>query len=109
MTFIKGQSGNPRGRPVKANAFAEVLRLLLDEERAGKTTREQIARVVIDKAISGDMDAIKWIVDRTDGKVTDTLSALIDSGVSAPLISDDTINAALDYYAAKRRLGQDVA
>ncbi len=105
MTFIKGQSGNPRGRPIKANAFAELLRVLLDKEREGTTMREHVAQVVIEKAMRGDMDAIKWIVDRTDGKITDMVEATIDG----PTIDNATIDAALDYYAAKRRLGQGVA
>ncbi len=100
MRFVKGTSGNPRGRPLKGHAFAEILRAMLAEEKAGITSRERIARVVIAKALKGDMDAIKWIVDRVDGKVTDMVEAHVDR----PTIDDETLDAALDYWARKRAL-----
>lgn len=75
MPFKKGQSGNPAGRPPKGEAFADALRVGLEEIRSGKTTRERIVRKAIDKALAGDLEAMKWIVERTDGKVKDVVEA----------------------------------
>lgn len=71
MTFVKGRSGNPGGRP-KGTAFGSVLAARLEEVKDGKTTREQIVGAVVDKALDGDLEAVKWIADRTDGKVKDS-------------------------------------
>lgn len=63
--------GNPGGRP-KGESFASVLRELLDvEHRKAPNWRAAVAARVIQMAANGDLDAIKWIADRTDGKVTD--------------------------------------
>jgi hypothetical protein len=64
-------TGNPGGRP-KGESFTAVLRELLDREhRKAPDWRNAIAAKAIELASKGDLDAIKWIADRTDGKVTD--------------------------------------
>jgi hypothetical protein len=69
--WVKGQSGNPKGRPPKGQAFADLLHELLEEDRNGKTTRRVICEKVVEHAVKGDMHAIQWVVDRTDGKLKD--------------------------------------
>jgi hypothetical protein len=67
---------NTHGRPRKGCAVAEILRAIGDEKYTGadgQTKREAVLRRVYDAALNGDLDAAKWIADRTDGKVTDTL------------------------------------
>ena len=98
MKFQKGQSGNPAGRPVKGNAFAEILRCELDGLVDRKSRRELIAVKVIELAMAGDMVAIRWIVDRTDGPVTER----VESTVTTQDISDETIDEVLRYYAAQQ-------
>lgn len=68
--FQKGKSGNPSGRP-KGTSFASVIAAKLEEIRDGRTTREAVVAAAIDKALAGDMAAIQWVVDRTDGKLKD--------------------------------------
>jgi hypothetical protein len=59
MTFQKGQSGNPAGRPPGARNKATMLAEQLLE---GET--EAITRVAIDKAKEGDSVAIRLCLDR---------------------------------------------
>jgi nitrogen fixation protein FixH len=100
MPWVKGQSGNPSGRP-KAVAFAAVLAQGLAEVKAGKTTRQRIAAVVLEKALKGDLDAIKWIVDRVDGRSPERLE--VDATVRHPA-AEETIDAVLAGYAARGRV-----
>lgn len=69
--FEPGTSGNPGGRP-KGESFQAVLRDLLEEKhRKAPDWRYAIAARMIDLAAKGDLDAAKWIADRTDGRVKD--------------------------------------
>ncbi len=71
--FQPGQSGNPGGRP-KGESFAAVLRDLLEREhKRAPDWRSAVAAKAIQMAAGGDLDAIKWIADRTDGKVRESL------------------------------------
>ena len=101
MPFQKGQSGNPGGRP-SGVSFAVVLAEGLAAVKAGKTTRERIAQAVLDKALKGDLDAVKWICDRVDGKSPERLEA--DLTVHEP-VTDATIAAVLARHAARNGVG----
>jgi hypothetical protein len=68
--FPKGVSGNPAGRPKKA-LLSDALRRQLAEALQGapeKTIAEHIARALIREAVSGNVQAIREIGDRTEGK-----------------------------------------
>lgn len=54
-TFAKGQSGNPAGRPRTESAK---LRAAIAEHG------EEVAAVVVDAALAGDMSAAKMVLDR---------------------------------------------
>jgi hypothetical protein len=67
--FPKGISGNPSGRP-KLTKLTEALREQLAEEMPDapeETVAEQIAKTLIKLALSGDVQAIKEIGNRTEG------------------------------------------
>ncbi len=68
--FEKGTSGNEKGRP-KLTRLTEALREQLSEEMPNapeRTVAEAIARTLIREAISGNVQAIREIGDRTEGK-----------------------------------------
>jgi hypothetical protein len=73
-SFKPGQSGNPRGRPKKGLAFAEVLRECLmeaasDDPKDHRTKLELVVDALIDQACSRDVQAIREIAARMDGRV----------------------------------------
>ena len=69
MPFTKGQSGNPNGRPKAGLAFTDQLRLeLARRDRDGVTRLRKIAAALVDKAEAGDVQAIREIADRVDGR-----------------------------------------
>jgi hypothetical protein len=66
MTFHKGESGNPAGRP----RGARNRRTLLAEHLLEGDT-EAIVRTMIERAKDGDMAAVRLCVDRICPRVTD--------------------------------------
>jgi hypothetical protein len=67
--FPKGASGNPNGRP-KLTKLTNALREKLAEiapDSPEETIAEQIAKTLIKLALSGDVQAIKEIGNRTEG------------------------------------------
>jgi hypothetical protein len=70
MPFQPGQSGNPGGRP-KGPALTDSLRSLLRRRGPdGRLQRDAIAARLVEKALAGDLDAIRYIFDRIDGPLT---------------------------------------
>jgi len=80
--FQKGQSGNPKGRPKKGSAFSDILNYKLDQKTAdGKLRREIVSEKIIELAEAGDVAAIRYLMDRTDGKPTETVNANLTGNV----------------------------
>ncbi len=68
--FKKGETGNKNGRP-KITKLTDALREQLAEiapDAPEETQAEVIARALIREAISGNVQAIREIADRTEGK-----------------------------------------
>lgn len=70
--FVKGQSGNPGGRP-KGISLAAVLADELSVDDARK-----VIRAIVKAAKDGDVRAFQALIDRTDGKVPQGLTGGID-------------------------------
>ena len=67
MAFQKGQSGNPKGRAVAGDKPAtDALRMEVAADDH-KVLRE-LAKILIARAKSGDMQAMNTIFDRLEGK-----------------------------------------
>lgn len=61
-----GQSGNPKGRSKRIQYISEALRELLKNPDDAR----QIAERIIKDAKAGNYNAINFLADRTEGKVT---------------------------------------
>lgn len=84
-----GQSGNPKGRPPKGETVAEVWRAFLegkDDPDDKMTRREKLMQAMYRKGLSGDVAAVKLVLERTDGLPIQRMQ--IDSGISALTLED---------------------
>ena len=73
------------GRPPKEKSFANMLNIAIKEavEGSDKTKLRAVADALVDKAMNGDVQAIKEVADRLDGKVP---QGLIGGGEDDPPI-----------------------
>jgi len=69
--WAKGTSGNPGGRP-RGRSFRAALAKVLAEKHNGKSRTELLAEVLFREAIKGKPAAIKELLDRLEGRTTDT-------------------------------------
>lgn len=75
-SWRKGLSGNPNGRPPKPVCVTDILREI-GAQVDPKTKRTKLVAACLEcfeKAAHGDLDSLKFIVERTEGKVKDTLA-----------------------------------
>jgi hypothetical protein len=71
------------GRPPKERSFANMLNIAIKEANdLGITKLREVADALVSKAISGDVQAIKEVADRIDGKVP---QALVGDDESDPI------------------------
>ena len=78
IPFVKGQSGNPAGKPVGTLSTKTILRRLLNGETELRDKEGNVVRVVtneeamhlkqLQKAKTGDTRAYNAILDRLEGK-----------------------------------------
>lgn len=68
--FQPGQSGNPKGRPPKEWTMSSLIEEALEEveEKSGKSFKSLVAKRLAHMAVGGDIQAIKEINDRIDGR-----------------------------------------
>ena len=66
--FKPGEGNNPNGR---RNAARDILNKILDTEVDEKTKREKLLDKLVSMANHGNLNAIKEILDRTEGKSTE--------------------------------------
>lgn len=70
------------GRPVSEKTFANMLRIAIKQAHGdGGDKLRAVADALVEKAISGDVPAIREIADRLDGKASQAIehSGFIDS------------------------------
>lgn len=70
------------GRPPKEKSFANMLNIAIKEAVEGKehTKLRAVADALVDKAMAGDVQAIKEVADRLDGKVVQAISGDEEGG-----------------------------
>jgi hypothetical protein len=75
--FVAGQSGNPKGRPKKGFAIADILNAKSEEidEVTGESMREKMLHKVYALATSNKPErwAVEFIADRTEGKAVERI------------------------------------
>ncbi len=70
-SYQSGQTGNPKGRPAKGYSITEMFRSMLDSD---SEMREKLAKVILRKALDGDMAACRLIWSYMDGLPTNKIS-----------------------------------
>jgi hypothetical protein len=92
--FLPGYTANPNGRPKKENTFSDIARALLSSKSiditytfpkdgeivtskmqitSDNTFNHALAVALIKEGMGGNVQAIKELVDRTEGKVSDSM------------------------------------
>lgn len=102
----KGQSGNPAGRPKSALLSDALRKQLAETDKDGKSVAEKVAAALIQKAKGGDVQAIREVFDRAEGKaqqsidvemnVTDWQMIIRDYGISESEVLDVAKQLLLD-------------
>lgn len=84
MAFAKGKSGNPGGRSNEKLWRAAIMRAVHRNTGEKDQTKalEKVADACIRAAMDGDMQAIKEIGDRLDGKPAQAIIGDSDSPIS---------------------------
>jgi hypothetical protein len=87
-------TGNPGGRP-QGESFTTILReaLAAGHKRAPTWRHALVAKAVL-MAERGDLDALKWIADRTDGRVKEQVSVEQSGEVTIRVVRDRHTGAA---------------
>lgn len=83
MAGVKGRSGTNKG---KDKPFIEALRMEI--AAAGKEHKKLrgIARALLDKAESGDLQAIQQVADRLDGKAAQSVDVAVDGTLQVEVV-----------------------
>lgn len=75
MPFVKGKSGNPKGRPTSEESIAPLIRGMLENRGDdGKAVREQLIFKLIEMANKGNIHAIKTLLSYGYGMPSQTVS-----------------------------------
>lgn len=78
MGLKPGMTNNRKGRPPKSQAFTELLREFGERKPTAKskrTNKEAVVAKLYALAKSGDREAIKYLMDRIDGKPKQSVEA----------------------------------
>lgn len=88
------------GRPPKEKSFANMLNIAIKEavEGTDKTKLRAVADALVDKAMAGDVAAIKEVADRIDGKVP---QAVVGDGEHDPI----NVVAAITRHIVRAKSG----
>ena len=76
---------NPRGQQ-RDKPFRDALRLAISEAEDNPRKLRRLAEALYDKAAEGDVQALKEVGDRLDGKVAQAIVGEDSDGNSGPLV-----------------------
>jgi hypothetical protein len=74
ILFVKGQSGNPKGRLKDIPELKQLLAEVLAEDKDGINAAKAILMALRAKATKGDVRAAELLLDRAYGKATQNLN-----------------------------------
>lgn len=98
-TFPSGVSGNPGGRP-KVKRWRQAIEAALGRNPTGEPNFERteaIAEALVIAAMAGDLQAIKEIGDRIDGKVPQALVGGDDDSAPIRLLTNSDTDIIARY------------
>ena len=99
-SFPKGIGGNPGGRP-KSNLNKLLSQFVMKKPEGGKEAWQAlIVKRVVALAVQGDMEAVKFIWDRLEGKTALSVAISGSVGVFTPEVLRDLVKA---YHESKQR------
>jgi hypothetical protein len=105
--FLPGISGNPNGRPKKEKAFSEIARNLLASNKidieytfpsggtmktakvhleSTKTIYHGLVAALVKEGMEGNVQAIKELIDRTEGKAHESVAMTFNDETPTPPI-----------------------
>lgn len=87
--FKPGQTGNKNGRPKKLPDLDKLLIDVMHTPVRGKTTATAILEAMAKKALKGDARAAELLLDRSYGKVKQTIDANLSGAIAHKLIIVD--------------------
>jgi len=96
--FLPNNRANPKGRPPKDKSITNLMREMLDKpadkkflskEDYGKTWRQVVAKALLVKAIRGDSMAIRELLDRLEGKPTQSIVGGDGKPIILKVVYDD--------------------
>jgi hypothetical protein len=95
MPFVKGGPPGP-GRPKKNEEMRTALRaaLAIKDPATGLTDRKAVVQALLKEAKRGNVDAIKHVFDRIDGRVKDQLDVEHTGEVTIRVVRDRATGAA---------------
>lgn len=74
------------GRPPSEKTFSNMLRVAISEAHEGGGTKlRAVAEALVNKALTGDVPAIREIGDRIEGKVVQAIESDVNVGVTDTL------------------------
>lgn len=106
--FQKGVSGNPAGRPKSARLSDALREQLFKPNKNEKTLADEIAAQLIKLARNGDIQAIKELFDRTEGKPKQSLDVDLNLMDWREMAKANGISEAEVLQDAKRLIEQSV-
>ncbi|MBA3806388.1 MAG: hypothetical protein H0X14_11840 [Acidobacteria bacterium] len=94
--FRPGQSGNPSGRP--KNVLSKALRKKLEEVESdaegARSNADMIADKLVEVALGGNLEAIKIVLDRMEGRARQSINVTTDSRERIERAIDNLISTA---------------
>jgi len=108
--WVKGQSGNPKGRPRKDCSITSLAKEMLDQpadERFlspsdyGKTWRQAIAKALLVGALKLNSGIMKELLDRLEGKPVQLIGGETGGAITLRVVYDDRNRDRTSDNAAK--------